>query len=49
MDDNRLKEILSALYNNSKATLTVVECAEYIKVNKVKYNGGMNYGKSVDK
>jgi excisionase family DNA binding protein len=31
-----LKQILERLNDNSKATLTVLECAEYIKVNKDK-------------
>lgn len=31
-----LKEILETLNNKSKATLTVIECAEYINVNKDK-------------
>lgn len=31
-----LKEILVALNNNSKATFTVIECSEYINVNKDK-------------
>ena len=31
-----LKEILETLKSNSKATLTVLECSEYINVNKDK-------------